>query len=63
MVIGERQRQYKSLRVPAAIVFEPGKDILGLSELIKHAKTLETAKLEQLVEVVGAELHVGDQGQ
>ncbi len=60
LVIGERQRVYKSLRVPAAIKFNSRKDILGLSELLKHVQTLETSALERLVEVIGKELHLND---
>ena len=60
VIMGERQRTYKSLRAAAAIQFDPDKDVLGLSELISHVKTLGTATLERLVEIVGAELNIGD---
>jgi hypothetical protein len=60
LVMGERQRTYKSLLVPVAIQFDPDTDILGLPELIKHVKTLETPTLERLAEIIAAELHIGD---
>ena len=60
LVIGERQGTYRSLRVPAAINFSADKDILGLSGLVKHVKTLETPTLERLVEIISTELHIGD---
>jgi hypothetical protein len=58
VVIGNRQKSYKGLIVPDAIQFDPGKEILGIPELVKHVKTLETPALERLVAVIGTELHI-----
>lgn len=61
LVIGERQREYKTLRAPDAIRFNSEDDVLGTPEVIKHIGTLETPVLECLAEIVRTELRVGDQ--
>jgi hypothetical protein len=60
LVLGDRQRTYKALRVPDAIEFNPEKDIIGIRELVNYVRTLRTPTLEQLATIIGAELHAGN---
>jgi tetratricopeptide (TPR) repeat protein len=57
LVIGERQKEYKAIRIPTGIGFRPENDILGVSELVKHISTLDTLVLERLAEIVRTELN------
>ena len=60
LVIGERQKEYRSLRVPDAIRFDTDTDVLGTAELVKYVETLDTPALEKLAEIVRTELRCGD---
>lgn len=59
MVIGNRQRVYTKLTVPASLTCDPVEDILGVEELLKHLDTLQTNTLSELVAVISQELKVG----
>lgn len=59
IIFGTKQRKYSTLRWHSKLIFDPAKDVLDLKDLVTHANTLATTKLENLVQIISQELSVG----
>jgi hypothetical protein len=56
LVIGEKQRSYKSVKIPPAVTFDPDADILDLRDFLKLIEALSTEKLTRLAKIVRMEV-------
>jgi hypothetical protein len=64
LVIGDRQKEYSALVVPAGIQFDPKTDIIGTPELIETISLVDdTEKLKAMADVVCSEVAVGSRDE
>ncbi|MAX35782.1 MAG: hypothetical protein CME33_04340 [Gimesia sp.] len=59
IVFGKKQKRYTTLKWNPKLTFDPQKDILDIKDLVKHADSLTTPKLNALVQIISQELTVG----
>ncbi len=56
LIIGDRQQTYDAVRIPDKLKFSTTDDIIDVAGLLKHIKTLDTAQLEAIQEVLAEEV-------
>jgi hypothetical protein len=56
LIIGEPQATYKKVVIPEELAFDCGRDILGISKLVKHIETLATPPIIEIAGVFAEEL-------
>jgi hypothetical protein len=56
LIIGEPQATYKTVAIPQELTFDCGRDILGISGLVKHIETLATPPITEIAGIFAEEL-------